>query len=73
MNNDTSSVWGNGRSCLKCVMAAPPEGHEKEYGGKFLAVFPEVLQFDAGGNKIEGKPEGADDLLSQIKECPCCA
>ena len=35
-------LFKNGRNYLKCVMAAPPEGREKEYGGKFLAVFPEV-------------------------------
>ena len=43
MSDDTAGVWGNGRSCLECVLAAPPDGREKEYGGKFLAVFPEVL------------------------------
>lgn len=35
-------LFGNGRNYLKCVMAAPPDGYEKEYDGKFLIVFPEV-------------------------------
>lgn len=66
-------LFGNGRNYLKCVMAAPPDGCEKEYDGKFLVVFPEVAQFDAGMNKMEGEPEGSAEILAAARSCPCAA
>ena len=66
-------LFGNGRNYLKCVMAAPPDGCEKEYDDKFLAVFPEVAQFDAGMNKMEGEPEGSAEILAAVRGCPCAA
>jgi len=66
-------LFGNGRNYLKCVMAAPPDGCEKEYDGKFLIVFPEVAQFDAGMNKMEGEPEGSAEILAAARGCPCAA
>lgn len=66
-------LFGNGRNYLKCVMAAPPDGCEKEYDGKFLIVFPEVAQFDAGMNKMEGEPDGTAEILAAAKSCPCAA
>lgn len=66
-----AGLFGNGRNYLKCVLAAPPEGREAEYEGKFLAVFPEVAQFDAGMNKIEGEPAGSAEILAAANSCPC--
>jgi hypothetical protein len=54
-------------------MAAPLENHEKEYDGKFLVIFPEVAQFDAGMNKMEGEPDGSSEILAACRRCPCAA
>ena len=63
---------GYSRRCSG-TRAAPPDGCEKEYDGKFLIVFPEVAQFDAGMNKMEGRPAGADGILAAARSCPCAA
>lgn len=60
-------LFGNGRCSIKCVMA-PDEENDC-----FLAVFPEVAQFDAGMNRIGGSPDGAEQALAAMRKCPCCA
>lgn len=75
--NTISTIDGNffenGKNYLKCIMTSPLKDHEKEYDNKFLVVFPEVAQFDAGMNKIDGTPEHASEILNTAKTCPCLA
>lgn len=73
LGDRAGDLFGNGRNYLKCVMAAPPEGCEGECDNKFLVVFPEVEQFDAGMNRMDDSPEGAGEILAAAHECPCAS
>jgi hypothetical protein len=44
-------------------MTPPPDGLEKEYNNKFITVFPEVAQFDAGMNKMDSKCDNESEIL----------
>jgi hypothetical protein len=58
-----SNLFENGKNYLKCVMTPPPDGLEKEYNNKFITVFPEVAQFDAGMNKMDSKCDNESEIL----------
>ena len=64
-------IFQNGRNQLKCVMTSPLKNHENDYDNKFLVTFPEVAQFDAGMNKMNGTPDCAKEILNTMKKCPC--